>query len=113
MDSQGGAKNDGAKPDLGLIPIEALEECAKAFMYGEKKYHRYNFTKGISVNRLLAASLRHINQSIWESENDPESGNNHLGHALASISMALYMAKHRPDLDDRYIKVKDELKDSK
>lgn len=107
MSSEGGNKNDGVKADLGLIPLEALEECAKAFMYGEKKYHRYNFTKGISVNRLLAAALRHINQSIWESEKDDESGDNHLGHALASLSMAVYMIKNRPDLDDRFIKIKE------
>lgn len=107
MSREGGTKNDNIKADLGLIPIEALEECAKAFMYGEKKYHRYNFTKGISVNRLMAAALRHINQSIWESEMDSESGDSHLGHALASLSMAAYMIKNRPDLDDRFIKVKD------
>jgi hypothetical protein len=109
MSNEGGAKNDKVKADLGLIPLEALEECAKAFMYGEKKYHRYNFTRGIAVNRLLAAALRHINQSIWVSEMDEESGDSHLGHALASLSMAVYMIKNRPDLDDRFIKVKEKI----
>lgn len=103
----GGKKSDGGKPDLGLIPLCALEECAKAFMLGEKKYSRYNFTEGIAVNRLLSAALRHINQSIWESDKDSESNEMHLGHAMASLSMAIYMIKHKPELDDRFVTIKE------
>lgn len=101
-----GKKNDSLKADLGLIPLCALEECAKAFMLGEKKYSRYNFTEGIAVNRLLGAALRHINQSIWENDKDSESNEMHLGHAMASLSMAIYMIKNKPELDDRFVTIK-------
>ena len=110
---EGGKKFDSNKPDFTLIPIEAMEECSKAFMYGEKKYGRYNFTGGLTVNRLLGAALRHMYQAMWKEDNDPESNEHHLGHALASISMAIYMIKNRKDLDDRFIKVKDNENDTK
>ena len=34
----GGTKHDQGKPDLTLMPIAALNEISKAFMYGEAKY---------------------------------------------------------------------------
>lgn len=107
-----GKKHDNSKADLGLIPLCALEECAKAFMLGEKKYGRFNFTEGIEVNRLLAATLRHVNQAIWESEIDLEGQTMHLGNAMASLSMAIFTIKNHPHLDNRYIKYKEQNKKS-
>ena len=97
-----GLKFDTNKPDHSLLPPEFLDEVAKAFMNGETKYGRYNFTNGIKVTRLLAAALRHINAYSWGENNADDSKLNHLGHAGASIAMALWMIKNRPELDDRY-----------
>lgn len=85
----GGTKHDTGKPDLSLVPLVAIEQIAKALMYGEKKYGRYNYLKGFDSNRLIAASLRHV--TAWNSgeDNDPESGLSHLAHALAGLSMLL------------------------
>lgn len=97
-----GVKNDELKPQLDLIPYEALVETAKAFMYGAKKYGRWNYKKGLEYSRLINASLRHINQ-YKEGENlDIESKVCHLGHAMASLAMLIDSIKNRPDLDDRY-----------
>ena len=85
----GGKKYDGDKPDLSLIPRAAIEGMARAFMVGEKKYGRYNFTAGMASHRFVAAAMRHI--VAWQDGEslDPETGNHHLWHALASLAMLL------------------------
>lgn len=97
-----GSKNDSNKAQLCLIPSEALTGMAKAFMYGAKKYNRYNFRKGIQYTRLTDAAMRHILQFLDREEADIESFESHVDHALASLAMLKYMIVNRPDMDDRY-----------
>ncbi len=99
-----GKKFDSEKPDLSLCPKEALEEMAKAFQWGEKKYGRYNYRSGMDWHRLIAATLRHITAFNEGEDLDSESGYNHLGHALASISMLLVYVKNDLGKDTRYKK---------
>ena len=101
-DAERGSKADKGKPPISLIPREFLEEVAKAFGYGAEKHGRHNFRKGLRVSRLLDAAFRHISASSNGEDKDPESGLDHLGHAGASLAMALFMLKNRPELDDRY-----------
>lgn len=98
----GAKKYDNGKVDLSLNPLVAMEEMAKAFMLGEKKYGRYNFYKGMESHRLVAAAMRHL--TAWnEGESlDPESGNSHLGHVLACIAMILQQEKLGTLKDTRY-----------
>ena len=98
-----GTKHDQEKPDMTLIPREAMLEMATAFTYGAKKYSRHNFRAGLSISRQLAASLRHIYQFLDGENIDQESGNTHLGSALASIAMACYTLQNKPEFDDRFI----------
>lgn len=85
----GGTKYDSGKPDLSIVPYVAIEQIARALMYGEQKYQRYNYLAGFNSNRLIAATLRHV--YAWNSgeDNDPESGLSHVAHALAGLSMLL------------------------
>ena len=87
--SVGGTKHDSGKPDLSIVPYVAIEQIARALMYGEVKYGRHNFLRGFNSNRLIAATLRHV--YAWNSgeDNDPESGLSHVAHALAGLSMLL------------------------
>jgi hypothetical protein len=94
-------KNDQTKPDLSLLPLPALEEMAKAFMWGEKKYGRYNYTAGFDSHRLIAACLRHVSQYQNGEDSDPESGASHLGHALASLAMLLHTISLGTNKDTR------------
>jgi hypothetical protein len=77
-------------------------EMGKAFTYGQKKYGKSNYRKGMLVSRQLAAAIRHVYQHLDGETIDPESSAFHLGHALASISMAIYNLKNNPHLDDRF-----------
>lgn len=97
-----GTKADNSKPQLNLIPSEALTGMAKAFMYGAKKYNRFNFKKGLEYTRLTDAAMRHILQFLDGEEQDVESGEDHISHALASLAMLKYMMANRPEMDDRY-----------
>ena len=85
----GGTKHDNGKPDLSLVPSIFVKEVARALMYGESKYGRYNFEKGFDTHRLLGACLRHVYAWNEGEDNDPESGVSHLAHAAATIGMLL------------------------
>ena len=85
----GGTKHDSGKPDLSLLPQILITETAKAYMYGEKKYGRYNYEGGFESHRLLGACLRHVFAWNEGEERDPESGVSHLAHAAATIGMLL------------------------
>jgi hypothetical protein len=90
MTTEPAKKNDSTKADLSLIPLVALEQMARAFMFGEKRYGRYNYTAGFDSHRLIAAAMRHISQWQNGEDQDSESGASHLGHALASLAMLLH-----------------------
>lgn len=98
-----GKKFDQGKPRLSLIPKEAIWAAARGFTYGEKKYGTHNFREGIKYSRLSDATMRHLTAWLEGEELDPESGNSHLDHALASLSMLTFMSVHKPDMDDRWI----------
>lgn len=80
-------------------------EMGKAFTYGQKKYGKNNYRNGMLISRQLAAAIRHIYQHLDGETIDTETGSTtHLGHALASIAMAVYNLKNNPQLDDRFDK---------
>lgn len=100
-----GVKFDNGKPDMTDIPLEAMWEMGKAFTYGQKKYGKNNYRNGMLISRQLAAAVRHIYQHLDGETVDPETNSTtHLGHALASIAMAVYNLKNNPDMDDRFAK---------
>lgn len=99
-----GKKNDQEKPDLSLIPKDALFEMAKAFTYGANKYGRHNYREGIEISRLLAASMRHITQFNEGEDFDEESKALHLGNSMAGLAMAIYMYYNKKEMDNRYKK---------
>ena len=96
-----GIKHDNEKPDLSLLPREFLDEVAKAMMYGEKKYGRYNYTGGMAWHRIIAACLRHVTAFASGEDTDRESGVSHLGHAGACVLMLTVYYKRNLGTDTR------------
>lgn len=96
------AKNDKEKSDISLIPREALEACARAFMVGEKKYGRYNYYKGHRTSQLIAALIRHATAYMDNEENDPVDGQPHLGSVMACAAMLIKQKLLGTMIDDRY-----------
>lgn len=97
-----GTKHDSGKPKISLIPTEAILEMATALTYGANKYSADNFKHGIKYRRLLDAAFRHLFAISAGQDVDSESGNSHLGHALASLAMLAHMMKNKPEFDDRF-----------
>ncbi len=83
------------------MPRVALEQEAFAFMWGEKKYGRWNYQHGMEAGRLVAATLRHVLDWYWSCDADPESGASHLGHARANLAMLLEQQRLGTLIDDR------------
>lgn len=100
--AKGGVKFDGGKPEMDLLPGEALIDISKGFAFGAKKYGRFNWRKGIAWSRVYSALQRHL--SAWNAgeDFDPESGLNHLAHAGCNLMFLLSFLQEHPELDDRY-----------
>ena len=71
--------------------IEAIEQIAVAMEYGEAKpeYGRNNWKKGMEWSRYLDAAMRHGLKILAGEAVDPDSGNRHVAHMLASIHMLI------------------------
>ena len=96
-----GARYNGNKPDMCLIPLWTLEEEAKVWDYGTKKYNAWNWAKGMPWSVPYACAMRHL--SAWQrgEEIDPESGQPHLAHVMCNIRMLTLYATTYPEGDDR------------
>lgn len=71
------------------------------FEYGQQKYARHNWLKGMDWSIPFGSLLRHL--AAWQrgEENDPESGLPHLGHAMCNLVMLSTYARTYPQGDDR------------
>ena len=97
-----GARFNDGKADLSLIPLATLAPEARVWMYGEAKYARFNWMKGMNWSIPLACALRHL--AAWQAgeDLDPESGQPHLAHAMCNLRMLTAYAESFPEGDDRF-----------
>jgi hypothetical protein len=79
-----GVKHDSTKPDYSLLPFGAVDEVVKVLTYGAQKYDRFNW-EHVEDIRYQAAALRHISSYMQGEKYDPETGINHLAHAVCSL----------------------------
>jgi hypothetical protein len=96
-----GARYNSGKPDLSLIPLCTLEDEARVWEYGARKYSRNNWQKGMAWSVVQACLLRHL--SAWQrgEDNDAETGLPHLAHAMCNLRMLTLYAKTYKQGDDR------------
>lgn len=94
-------KFDTEKVRLDLLPVIPLIGVGRVLTYGAKKYSERNWEKGLDWSRCYGAALRHL-FAWWGGEtNDPETGYNHLDHALCELMFLREFAETHPELDDR------------
>jgi hypothetical protein len=79
-----GIKFDQDKPDYSLLPFAAMDDVVRVLTYGAKKYDRFNW-RNVERHRYEAAALRHISAYKQGEIMDPETGLNHLAHAMCSL----------------------------
>lgn len=94
-------RHNTGKADLSLIPLHLLEGEARVWMHGEKKYSRWQWTKGMAWSNVIASLLRHL--AAWQNgeELDPESGLPHLDHIACNVHMLQLYRTEYPEGDDR------------
>jgi hypothetical protein len=102
-------KYDEGKPQLGLIPPEALIEIAQVLGFGAAKYGVNNWRDDGNKSpwtRTYSSIQRHLN--AWHSgeDLDPESGKSHLAHATTQLIILMIHQMEHPECDDRYKKDK-------
>lgn len=101
----GGLKYDDGKVRWDLLPMGALEEVARVYTFGVKKYDAWNWRKGLLFSQCAAAFLRHWVAWWWKGERvDPESG----CHPLAAcvfylLNFMTYEMDGRKECDDRQL----------
>jgi hypothetical protein len=89
-DHKGGRKFDGDKLQYGLIPPLALRETVKVLTYGAEKYEPDNWRRvPDGQRRYFDAAQRHLWAYKEGEMHDPETGVNHLAHALCCIMFML------------------------
>lgn len=90
-------KHDKGKIRMELLPPYALEEIAKVFTHGAEKYEDFNYLKGkgLDLNRLYGACLRHLNSWKKGELDDKESNYSHISHAACCLMMILEIENRR------------------
>jgi hypothetical protein len=96
-----GARFNSDKPDFSLIPLVTLEDEARVWEYGKRKYAAWNWAKGMPWSVPFACIQRHM--AAWQrgEDNDPESGLPHMAHVACNVRMLLLYSKNYQEGDDR------------
>jgi len=100
-------KYDKNKPQLCLIPPEALIEIAEIFGFGAAKYGMNNWRDdggNTEFSRTYSSVQRHLNAFWMGEDDDPESGKSHLAHAITQLIILRIHQLEHPEMDDRYKK---------
>lgn len=92
-----GAKFDGGKPPMALLPPAALAAVARVLGKGAEKYVPHNWRKGIAHSRTIGAALRHVFAYLDgedlddkpDAKGNPGTGENHLACAACELLFAL------------------------
>jgi len=91
-----------AKPSLALMPAAAMIEAAGVFQLGADKYGPFNWRKDpVEAMTYANAALRHIASWIDGNDNDAESGEHELAHAMCCMAIVLDARANDKLIDDR------------
>lgn len=81
---------NGGKLKWSMVHFKSLEPMVKVLMYGEKKYARDNWKKGLNREEILDSMQRHLSALIDGEEIDPESAEHHIGHIMCNCLFYSY-----------------------
>ena len=90
------------KVPLHLVPAPAMAAIAMGLKEGARKYGAYNWrTLTVEAETYIGAALRHL--MAWQDgeDIDPDSGNPHLFHAMASLAILVDAMESGNVIDNR------------
>jgi len=94
------------KPRMDLIPMDVIEDLANIYEFGAEKYSENGWLKGFDYSSLSSSTLRHLIAFQYKNEdNDVESNQSHLLHAIWNLVTLYYQVKHNTGTDDRIFNV--------
>jgi hypothetical protein len=97
-----GIKFDDGKIRYDLIAPRSLDELAKVYTYGCKKYDDNNWRGGFKWGRLFGAMMRHAWAWYRGETYDQESGLHHLAHAAWQCFALMEFEWNKRGEDDRH-----------
>lgn len=97
-----GTKFDQEKVDLHVLDPLFVEGTARVSQFGEQKYGRSNWKKGLTQTRIINAIRRHLAQIEKGEDIDDESGFHHAYHIAWGCQVLAYQHRNGQfHLDDR------------
>lgn len=90
------------KVPLHLVPGSASAYIAQGLKEGARKYGAFNWREtNVESMTYVGAALRHIAAYVDGETTDPESGNPHLAHAMASLAILVDAIESDKIIDNR------------
>lgn len=91
------------KPRLDLVPLTAMTYIALGLQEGARKYSPASWrdVESVDLAQYIGASMRHIMAYADGEDIDPESGNPHLAHAMASLAIMVELIEKGNGVDTR------------
>jgi len=99
--SQEAIKYDSGKTRFDLLPWWPIEEVAKIYTFGTKKYEEHNWWKGLKWSRLIGALFRHLFKWLRGESYDKETGYHHLAHVVWQCFALMEYERNGLGEDDR------------
>jgi len=97
-----GTKFDQEKVDLHVLDPLFVEGTARVAQFGEQKYGKSNWKKGLTQTRIINAMRRHLAQIEKGEDIDDESGFHHAYHIAWGCQVLAYQHRNgQYHLDDR------------
>lgn len=99
-EKQLGAKHDAGKPRWSLLPGGTLAKVIAVLEFGAARYGIDNWQHVTEPDRrYYDAAMRHIQAWLYGETNDPESGQPHLAHAIASLLFLMWFDRQKEKTD--------------
>lgn len=89
MDNKAIRYNQG-KPRWSLVDHESLEPLVRVLEFGETKYGRWNWKKGLDKTEILESLYRHLIKLMAGQELDEETKLHHIGHIMSNAMFYSY-----------------------
>jgi hypothetical protein len=81
VDPKTGGQKGRKDERYDLLPFDALDEVARVYAVGARKYEDDNWLRGYAWRLSAGALLRHVARFMCGEDRDPETGCLHLAHA--------------------------------
>lgn len=99
--SETGGQKGSKDRRFDLVPVGPMDDVARLYAFGAKKYAAHNWRKGYDWHLSYAAAQRHLTQ-FWNGEDvDEETGLPHLAAVVFHSLALMEFAKSYPEGDDR------------